>query len=178
MEWESPQTHAHALKHMITYSQTPENSNFHTHAWILIKITKKERIIFFQFRTSEHLKPPSPPRPVLSGFSKPPLGGVSRTSFVNAPFWAFLKLISGCYSGWMRNDELETIFGVNYWVSILKIVTSNLTPMMCQKNQTSHYFGYDFRSRNIGVSLLVSLLLVCIPVIDPSTKAVNYLVDY
>ena len=36
MERESPQTHAHALKHMTTYSQTPENSNFHTHAWILI----------------------------------------------------------------------------------------------------------------------------------------------
>ena len=76
MERESPQTHAHALKHMITYSQTPENSNFHTHAWILIKITKKERINFFQFRTSEHLKPPPPP---TSGFVRffqtPPRGG-------------------------------------------------------------------------------------------------------
>ena len=75
MEWESPQTHAHALKHMITYSQTPENSNFHTHAWILIKITKKERIIFFQFRTSEHLKPPSPHVRFCPVFPNPPSGG-------------------------------------------------------------------------------------------------------
>ena len=41
---------------------------------------------FFAFGVSQ-LPPPLPPpqRPVLSGFSDPPPGGVSRTSFVNAP---------------------------------------------------------------------------------------------
>ena len=38
---------------------------------------------------------PPPERPVLSGFSDPPPGGVSRTSFVNAPLG---RLPVGCSS--------------------------------------------------------------------------------
>ena len=59
-----------------------------------IKRMKKMRKKIFSLpdvRVSQ-LPPPLPPpqRPVLSGFSDPPPGGVSRTSFVNAPL-SFLQ---------------------------------------------------------------------------------------
>ena len=65
-------------------------------------------IFFFQFRTSEHLKPPLPtPRPVLSGFSESLLGGRGRPDVLyECPLVAFtrknMSLRTACFDFRLR----------------------------------------------------------------------------